>query len=85
MANYHSVRSKAKTSFTEDGSLMNDYLVRSMEQSTAQHLKDAVLLTVTIQVSSVSPSTPSPSGFWFQAEPFISCWVIGQCWTFSSQ
>lgn len=48
-ANYHSVRSKAKISFTEDGSLINDYLVLNMEQSAAQHLKDAVPLTATNQ------------------------------------
>ncbi|KAM6430144.1 transmembrane protein 208 isoform 2-T2 [Liasis olivaceus] len=51
-ASYHSMRSMAKPTFAEGGSLADGGIDLNMEQGMAEHLKDMILLTAIVQVLS---------------------------------
>ncbi|XP_063169276.1 transmembrane protein 208 isoform X1 [Candoia aspera] len=51
-ASYHSMRSMAKPTFAEGGSLTDGGIDLNMEQGMAEHLKDVILLTAIVQVLS---------------------------------
>uniref|UniRef100_A0A8D1AZR5 Transmembrane protein 208 n=1 Tax=Sus scrofa TaxID=9823 RepID=A0A8D1AZR5_PIG len=51
-AGYHSMRSMARAACSEQGALMDGGMHLSMEQGMAEHLKDLILLTATLQMLS---------------------------------